>query len=1186
MARPALVIGLGGTGQWVLTYLKRELIEAYLPDRGNPNLVREGGMPKGVRLLAFDTILQRVVKDENQTEVGGDVRHRRVGNVELDEGTEYIFSGGKIKSLVDIIWNKDHQNFRALEPHLWLKESFPSFPNLPMTVMNATDGAGAIRQVGRLAFIRNVRENLGVLGSIRSAIQGILDDLGANAIEAGNQNTPNYSKRLEVIFVTSLAGGTGAGMFIDLALWCRNIIDTQFPGATVFRAFLVTPFAFTSPGANVDRGKMARSFAAWRELDRFLNAGQMTRSGTIKYDGLDNTKQISLGNRLFDVTYMIDPNRENQPIPAAYPPHTLNASIAQAIAKILDQSAGGNFSEDALNYNADLAARKNTHCAIGAYTIKVPIYYHWQRFSTDLEQKTLETFLQPVYDNDQRPNGVRFDSNKEHAPADVGRAAAIKVLQSANINYQDQLILNTKFWQGVASCMKESWNVDDGKISTTALNFPKNGNWGPFGINGIKEDAALITHPVGQSLLDQWKRDFEDGKLWNWVPLSDKPAADFRTTPGLIDTQIQNHYSEDDGNAGSYKKSLQKAGEIQLDLFKDYIRAVLEQELNGTSSDALLAKCGKVGWVKYLLDELSKGLTDYQDFCTKVLGRAAESDITEKTARAAAARENEFRQHAGDQAWLTFWDNNTHPKAHAVERLYYHGKQSLANLAKERILFVQLRRTAKDASDFIDKTNEDLESWIKVLVTGGSQEIGQETVYTDSVLVESWNESRVNDDDYTKLDLNQVQTEQVGDVEYPEFSKEIELNLKAFNWTVAKGEGLRFGLSLDDESMDNGRDLKNDLAAGINRTHEVIHKKCEKPFINKITNTPPNAVFTEIVNQWAAKGGAGFAQAIQNKADPFWRLTAGGTGPYAPTYGNPRKGLIAFNQTNMDANEQNFNQAMITRLALQGTTNYSTPALHDPFTFTFVRTDNVISSEDFNVYQECKKAYLNAYLIGDAEGVKTNLEQFHIFPAEVHAAQYEREISRTLRLPFALLSPEVVLLLDDKKRVDNLFKAVALGIIRREMVEDDAGRKGYAWIYKLEDGPVTWLTELSQSPEPDADSYRYLINRTVYNGQDVRSNANTIVWDDLDTKIWNTELEHLSNEPYRSQYEINRDAKSRKELVDNAAKKVQNGEKGVVWPILADLALQNEKDLAHLCELAYRKANADNVKPDGQSVVG
>ena len=44
MTRPAIVIGLGGSGQWVLTFLKKELLE-----------IGGGTLPSGVKLLSFDT---------------------------------------------------------------------------------------------------------------------------------------------------------------------------------------------------------------------------------------------------------------------------------------------------------------------------------------------------------------------------------------------------------------------------------------------------------------------------------------------------------------------------------------------------------------------------------------------------------------------------------------------------------------------------------------------------------------------------------------------------------------------------------------------------------------------------------------------------------------------------------------------------------------------------------------------------------------------------------------------------------------------------------------------------------------------------------------------------------------------------------------------------------------------------
>ena len=44
MARPAIIIGLGGTGQQIVTFLKKELLE-----------IGGGQLPKEVKLLAFDT---------------------------------------------------------------------------------------------------------------------------------------------------------------------------------------------------------------------------------------------------------------------------------------------------------------------------------------------------------------------------------------------------------------------------------------------------------------------------------------------------------------------------------------------------------------------------------------------------------------------------------------------------------------------------------------------------------------------------------------------------------------------------------------------------------------------------------------------------------------------------------------------------------------------------------------------------------------------------------------------------------------------------------------------------------------------------------------------------------------------------------------------------------------------------
>ncbi|MHC1740526.1 MAG: tubulin-like doman-containing protein [Anaerolineaceae bacterium] len=1211
MARPALVIGLGGTGQWVLTYLKRELIEAYIPDRNNPGLLRENGLPKGVRLLSFDTVQERVTKKGHEEEIGGDVRQRKVGSVELENETEYIYYGSGIKPAVNIIWGGPQQpNYQAYAPQKWLKESYPTFNNLPNSVMVATDGAGAVRQVGRMALIEDLRKgNSKILGRIGQEIQAIVDELGPAGIQSATAEGANQNRRLEVIFVSSLAGGTGAGIFIDIALWCHHILDQRFPGATIFRAFLVSPFAFTEPGPNADTGKMARSFAAWRELSRFLTVGSQNQSGTVAYDGLDLKKQIGLKTRLFDVTYMIDPNREGSPLPAGHPEKNLYPSVAQAISAILDPEAGGLYSQDAINFASDLG-NKDVHCAFGCYTIKVPIYYHWQKFTTRLESDTFEKLLVPTIDANGMANGVSGSANSEHNPADVGRAAVVNVLQKANLPYQGTTYANSKFWQTIADCIKNSWQKDEGKISLIATKFPSDGNWGTFGASGVLD--ALLSHKDGQTTLSEMDRNSENKKLSDIVPMSEEPLKDLADNPPVIERILTDHYSDTADNPGSLKKSLKKAGDIQFEMFANFIRAIVEQELNGTSSDPKIAKCGKIGWVKEFLTALRDGLVDYQEFCTKVLNRASAQDITGKTTNTANARYNNFRALAGKQAWITISHNNVHPKAWESERLYYTGVQALANLRRENLLFVQHRDTAARAQKFIDNALLDLDAWIDVFVKGGSHMVDNQPQTTESVYAQIKSESSDNEDDYKETQGEQSQMKFVGNVEYPEIQTETSANLAALLWKVRvtpNFSSLLFDIAWGDD-LTNGRtkDGSYDLSEGVKKSHVVIHKQCGIPFIKLITENAPNTVFNEL--QRTFHDGTRFGADIQSKAEPYWRMTNGGKGPFAAVYGNPHSGLIALKtkgaavqdqqagvagqQNGTKENEQAqdpFILTMLARLNLAAGVRYQVSERYDPFTFTYMRTDNVINSTDFNVYQECKNAYISQYLTGDAQGVRTNLEQYHIFPAEVHAAQYEREIAETLRQNFTLLSPEIVGLLDYKERIDDFFKAVALGVIRRQMVKDSAGRNGYAWVYQLEKGPVTWLGDLEMSTISDnnLNPYLYLINHIVYQSCDKRlelNQVNTINWDELHTFIWNAEMDHSAAPKYKAQYDVPADSKSRKEILEKAASALESKATDVIWPILVDFAIKGEKDLAHLCELNLRKANHDAVSPnDGHAVI-
>ena len=75
IVNPAVIIGLGGTGKWVLTYVKKNLLDTY-----------GGEMPKTVRLLSFDTTSEKISPDGVPQE-----QDARVGNVQLDKQAEFVY---------------------------------------------------------------------------------------------------------------------------------------------------------------------------------------------------------------------------------------------------------------------------------------------------------------------------------------------------------------------------------------------------------------------------------------------------------------------------------------------------------------------------------------------------------------------------------------------------------------------------------------------------------------------------------------------------------------------------------------------------------------------------------------------------------------------------------------------------------------------------------------------------------------------------------------------------------------------------------------------------------------------------------------------------------------------------------------------------------------------------------------
>lgn len=245
---PTLIIGLGGTGQWVACHVLKELMDLY--GLNDPNDLETSPQIRGrVRILAFDTDFKKVAKvGMGQRNAGGGVR---VGQVELPD-TMILPVGAHVHGYAQEVTDGERP---------WIGSWFDArwFLNQPAaaTLLDLTKGAGQFHPLGRIAVPYNLTE---AGGGIRNVL--------TTAITSIQQNMQD-GESLVVCIAGSLCGGTGAGMVADIAHLTQAIAGNTVVNT---RAYLVLPNAFEGtvpPSPDGGREFRRRAFAAMRELRRF-----------------------------------------------------------------------------------------------------------------------------------------------------------------------------------------------------------------------------------------------------------------------------------------------------------------------------------------------------------------------------------------------------------------------------------------------------------------------------------------------------------------------------------------------------------------------------------------------------------------------------------------------------------------------------------------------------------------------------------------------------------------------------------------------------------------------------------------------------------------------------------------------------------------------------------------------------
>lgn len=237
--RRMLFVGLGGSGGKTLRFLKRDLL-IWLDEQK-----WTGGIPQGIQFLHIDS---PTLQDDPS--VGG-------GLLARSEYEGLVSEGITLRAVIDRL---DGQAGSDRDLTGWRID--------PETVqVDLTTGAGQMRAVGRsvsLAFAGSLRTALNrVIGRIdASNAQPELDRL-YQFIHSGELATGDTAKPITV-FVSSLAGGTGAGLLFDVLDIFRSIKPEWADGSV---GLWYTPDTFASQ--KVGDGIHPNSLAAVSEI---LNA--------------------------------------------------------------------------------------------------------------------------------------------------------------------------------------------------------------------------------------------------------------------------------------------------------------------------------------------------------------------------------------------------------------------------------------------------------------------------------------------------------------------------------------------------------------------------------------------------------------------------------------------------------------------------------------------------------------------------------------------------------------------------------------------------------------------------------------------------------------------------------------------------------------------------------------------------
>lgn len=264
-----ICIGLGGTGRDVLMRIRRLIVDRY-DDLSQLPIVS---------FVHIDT-------DKAATQVAGIRTGSTYHGVDLSfREAEKICATMSAAEVTMFVQGLERRSaYERYGPYDHIGRWFP--PQLLRNIKAVEEGAKGIRPVGRLAFFHNYQKIKTAIETAEKRTRGHDSVL----LKSGLKIEPG----LNIFVVGSLCGGTGSGMFLDVAYSLRHLYGGQ--GARLVGYLVISPELYgDTPSMS------ANTYAALKELNYYSTPGTKFEA----YYDIENLVFVQEQRPPFDYAYLI-----------------------------------------------------------------------------------------------------------------------------------------------------------------------------------------------------------------------------------------------------------------------------------------------------------------------------------------------------------------------------------------------------------------------------------------------------------------------------------------------------------------------------------------------------------------------------------------------------------------------------------------------------------------------------------------------------------------------------------------------------------------------------------------------------------------------------------------------------------------------------------------------------------------